>query len=95
MKKEMVQVSSVGASPPGFEVKLQILWTSLELKLHQNCHDLSRTAFCAATWSSKMPLADTGAVLSMLDGPKGCDPAFQVSHDSLNILLSGWRKSVG
>ena len=26
-----------------------------------------------------MPLANTGAVLAMLDGPKGCDPVFQVS----------------
>ena len=25
-----------------------------------------------------MPIANTGAVLSVLGGPKGCDPAFQV-----------------
>ena len=44
------------------------------------------TAFCFAAWSSKMPPANIGAVLSMLDGPEGCDPAFHVVwawfHDS-------------
>ena len=28
-----------------------------------------RTAFVAAAWSSRMPLAHPGAVLSLLDGP--------------------------
>ena len=36
-----------------------------------------RIAFCSAASSSKMPLANTGAVLSVL-GPEGCDPAFHV-----------------
>ena len=29
-----------------------------------------------AVWSSKMPLANTPAVLNLLDGPVGVDPAF-------------------
>ena len=27
-------------------------------------------------WSRRQPLASVGAVLSLLDGPTGCDPAF-------------------
>ena len=33
-----------------------------------------------------MPLADTGAFLSMLDGPQGCDPAFQVIRASIRMI---------
>ena len=35
-----------------------------------------RTAFVSAVWSRKMPLAHVGAVLTLLDGPSGCDPGF-------------------
>ena len=31
-----------------------------------------RTAVVRAVWSSKMPLASTPAILSLLDGPGGC-----------------------
>ena len=31
-----------------------------------------------AVWSSKMPLADTLAVLNLLDGPVGVDPALHI-----------------
>ena len=37
-----------------------------------------RTAVVCAVWSKKMPLAHVGAVLSLLDGPPGCDPFFCV-----------------
>ena len=37
-----------------------------------------RAAFCKVSWSSRQPLAYVGAVLSLLDGPVGCDPAFCV-----------------
>ena len=37
-----------------------------------------RTAIFRAVWSGRQPLANTGAVLSLLDGPSGCDPAFCV-----------------
>ena len=35
-----------------------------------------RAAFCKVSWSSRQPLAHVGAVLSLLDGPIGSDPAF-------------------
>ena len=37
-----------------------------------------RAAFCKVSWSSRQPLAHVGAVLSLRDGPVGCDPAFCV-----------------
>ena len=35
-----------------------------------------RAAFFRVVWSGRQPLASTGAVHSLLDGPSGCDPAF-------------------
>ena len=35
-----------------------------------------RTAVCRVVGSCRQPLATAGAVLSLLDGPTGCDPAF-------------------
>ena len=37
-----------------------------------------RAAIVRAVWSSKMPLANTPAVLNLLDGPVGADPAFHI-----------------
>ena len=37
-----------------------------------------RSAICRIVWSRRQPLASVGAVLSLLDGPTGCDPAFCV-----------------
>ena len=37
-----------------------------------------RAAFCRVFLSCRQPLAHVGAVLSLLDGPVGCDPAFCV-----------------
>ena len=37
-----------------------------------------RSAFCRVSWSRRQPVAHVGAVLSLLDGPVGCDPAFCV-----------------
>ena len=37
-----------------------------------------RSAICRVVWSRRQPLANVGAVLSMLDGPSGCDPFFCV-----------------
>ena len=36
------------------------------------------TAIVGVVWSRRQSLANTGAVLSLLDGPSGCDPAFCV-----------------
>ena len=46
-----------------------------------------RAAIVRSVWSSKMALASTPVILSLLDGPVGVDPAFsyysgQVSHDA-------------
>ena len=45
-----------------------------------------RTAFCSAASSSKMPVADAGAVLSLQDGPNGCDPEFQVTWSRFRLI---------
>ena len=37
-----------------------------------------RTAFVIVAWSRRQSFASVGAVLSLLDGPSGCDPAFCV-----------------
>ena len=37
-----------------------------------------RSAFARVAWSRRQPFAHVGAVLSLLDGPVGCDPAFCV-----------------
>ena len=37
-----------------------------------------RAAIVRAVWSSKMPLANAPAVLYLLDGPVGVDPAFHI-----------------
>ena len=35
-----------------------------------------RSSICRVVWSRRQPLASIGAVLSLLDGLTGCDPAF-------------------
>ena len=45
-----------------------------------------RTAFDSAVWSKKMPLAHIGAILSLLDGPPGCDPGFYVVWCRFRLL---------
>ena len=37
-----------------------------------------RAAIVRVVWSRRQSLANPGAVLSLLDGPSGCDPAFCV-----------------
>ena len=37
-------------------------------------------------WSRRQPLASVGAVLSLLDGPTGCDPAFCVVWFRFRLL---------
>ena len=49
----------------------------LKTKKHEPGMTCLRTASFPAALSSMMPLADTGAVLSMLDWPAGCDLAVQ------------------
>ena len=49
----------------------------LSLSLCCSLHRL-RSAFVAAIWSRRMPLAHTGGVLFLLDGPAGSDLGFHV-----------------
>ena len=44
-----------------------------------------RSSIFSVAWSRRQPMANVGAVLSLLDGPQGCDPAYcvvQVPYDS-------------
>ena len=78
---------AAGSLPLGFRETLGLLRSKcIPAALHgvESSHvsDASlnslRTAFVAAAWSTRMPLAHPGAVLSLLDGPDGCDPAYFV-----------------
>ena len=75
----------VMALPLTFAGKLRVLRTMFYL-VHCMLFEASgisftllqklRSAFVSAVWSKKMPLALVGAVLTLLDGPPGCDPGF-------------------
>ena len=80
-------VASVGALPLGFQVKLvlvrgEYLPAGLHAAEASYVSSSSISAFGAAivrsVWSSKMPLANTPALLNLLDGPVGVDPAFHI-----------------
>ena len=56
-----------------------------------------RSAICKVVWSRRQPLANVGAVLSLLDGPTGCDPAFCVVWFRFRLLgrcLALWPAEV-
>ena len=49
-------------------------------------------------WSRRQPLASAGAVLSLMNGPTGCDPAFRVVWFWFRLLrryLALWPAEVG
>ena len=57
-----------------------------------------RSAIRRVVWSRRQPLANVGAVLSLLDGPTGCDPAFCVVWFRFRLLrryLALWLAEVG
>ena len=45
-----------------------------------------RSSIHRVVWSRRQPLACDGAVLSLLDGPAGCDPAFCVVWFRFRLL---------
>ena len=51
-----------------------------------------RSSLFEVVWSRRQPLASAGAVLSLLDGPSGCDPAFCVVGFRFRLLR--WRRSL-
>ena len=91
----MAAVLVVMALPLDFAGKLRVLRTKFlpgalhavegarisSLLLHR-----LRSAFVSAVWSKKMPLAHVGAVLTLLDGPVGCDPGFFVVWSRFRLL---------
>ena len=57
-----------------------------------------RSSILRVVWSRRQPLASVGAVLSLLDGPSGCDPAFCVVWFTFRLLrryLALWLAEVG
>ena len=56
-----------------------------------------RSAVRRVVWSRRQPLASIGAVISLLDGPTGCDPAFCVVWFRFRLLrryLALWPAEV-
>ena len=45
-----------------------------------------RSSICRVVWSRLQPMASVGAVLSLLDGPTACDPAFCVVWFRFRLL---------
>ena len=83
----LARILVVMALPLDFSVKLRVLCTKfLPGALHGiDASVLSlgwlhrlRSACVSAVWSRKVPLAHTGAVLTLLDGVVGCDPGFML-----------------
>ena len=57
-----------------------------------------RSAVCRVVWSRRQPFASVGAVLNLVDGPSGCDPAFCVVWFRFRLLrryLALWPAEVG
>ena len=57
-----------------------------------------RSSSHKVVWSRRQPSASVGAVLSLLDGPTGCDPAFCVVWFRFRLLrryLALWPVEVG
>ena len=55
-----------------------------------------RSSIRRVVWSRRQPLASVGAVLSLLDGPTGCDPAFCVVWCRFRLLRRYlWLAEVG
>ena len=88
VKEATAGVATVGALPLGFQVKLGLdrskyipagLHAAEASYVSASSLGAFRAAVVGAVWSSKMPLANTPAVRSVLDGPVGVDPALHVS----------------
>ena len=57
-----------------------------------------RSSICSVVWSRRQPFANVGAVLSLLDGPTGCDLCFCVVCFRFRLLrryLALWPAEVG
>ena len=57
-----------------------------------------RSSIHRVVWSRRQPLASVGAVIGLLDGPTGCDPAFCVVWGRFRLLrryLALWPMEIG
>ena len=73
-----------------------LMCVSRDLGLLQSAARFS-TGYVRLVWSRRQPLASVGAVLSLLDGPSGCDPFFVVwlRFRLLRRYLALWPAEVG
>ena len=107
IREATVGVASVGALPLGFQVKLGLargkyLPAGLHAAEASHVSSSSTGAFSAAivraVWSAKMPLANAPAILNLLDGPVGVDPAFHIVRPRFRmmpgILLIALRRNL-
>ena len=87
VREAILGVAAVGALPLGFQVKLGLVRGKyLPAGLHaaeasyvsSSSISAFRAAIVRAVWSSKMHLANAPAILNLLDGPVGVDPAFHI-----------------
>ena len=90
-----VGVAAVGALPFGFQVKLGLVRGKyLPAGLHaaeasyvsSSSISAFRAAIVRSVWSSKMPLANTPAVLNLLDGLVDADPVFYVFWSRFRMM---------
>ena len=93
--KATVGVAAVGALLLGFQVKLALVRGKyLPAGLHaaeasyvsSSSISAFRAAIVRAVWSTKMPLANTPAILNLLDGPVDVDPAFHVVWSRFRMM---------
>ena len=93
--KATLGVAAVGALPLGFQVKLGLVRGKyLPAGLHaaeasyvsSSSISAFRAAIVRAVWSAKMPLANTPAILNLLDGPFDVDPAFHVIWSRFRMM---------
>ena len=97
-----------GALPLGFQVKLGLVrgkYLSAGLHAAEASYVSSssisafRAAIVRAVWSSKMPLANAPAILHLIDGPVGVDPAFHIICSRFRMMRSTFlttlKKSLG
>ena len=88
-------VEAVAVLPGGFGAKLgnvrsKFLSASLHdceaSKIAQRSFLKFRSACTSTVWSRRMPLAQYGTVLRLLDGPVGCDPGFCVIWNRFRLV---------
>ena len=96
-------VAAHGALPLGFQVKLGVVGCKyLPAGLHAveasyvSASSLSsfRAAIVRAVWSCKMPLTNSSAMLDLLDGPVGVDPAYYIAWARFRMMRGFLRWSV-